>query len=192
MTSSTPGWLTRRPTLFLGAIGVAVVSVLLVRSTRIGRPTLRPGSDLFAVIPEAIEFVEYESPLTKVTIARGPTDGSFVVGSTANGTVDRCVGREGVSTILKAISHFRVIRDVNRPAGPNTKATPDHIEIRLAEIGSEGDAWDVDPRLDDPHPVLVSDGKYTWEVDLSRDALRMLRGGCKVLSEGRTEMHRPR
>src|SRR6267142_3863731 len=98
MTSSTPGWLTRRPTLCLGAIGVAVVSALLVRSTRIGRPTLRPGSDLFAVIPEAIEFVEYESPLTKVTIARGPTDGYIDAGSTANGTVELCVGREGIYT----------------------------------------------------------------------------------------------
>jgi hypothetical protein len=179
------GRLTRGVGLLLVAIGIALVAVLLVRSSEPRRPTRSPGSDLFELLPDLIEFVEYESPGMKVTIARGPTAGSFVVSKSANGGVERCVGGEAVSAVLRAVSHLRVVRDASLPAGRSGQAALDHLEIRLSGANSEPDEWDIDPRLDDPLPVLVSNGKYAWEVDLSKGALRMLRGGCQSLGGAR-------
>jgi hypothetical protein len=172
--------------VFAMVVGIAIILVVVLAFFAWPRhPKSGSGSELFAILPAVIETIQYESPTAKVTIARAPGTEAFVINTALNGSIERCTGSAAVSAALRSFASVRVVRNVDPPVTDDRRGSLDRLEISFSEPGSESEAWDVDSRLDDSRPVLVSNGKYAWEVDLSKSALRLLRGGCKALREAK-------
>ena len=151
--------------------------VLALGCRRGGAP--EPGTEFFAIAPDAVTEVTYSSDARKLYAYRWRPEGPFQVFVGRRGAAaEQCAGGEGFARWLRALSRVPVLRELDSKVGAESGEWAE-VRVRDASRLEPAEMTLYVPAGAGPVVLAFKDRQYVVGVDAA--AVRSLASGCATL-----------